>query len=65
MRPSEAVSEAVPLPAPVVLRLLLQVTKLIILSTVCIIGGCVLLVIFGNQSSETYTVQQLVHFYTL
>ena len=65
MRPSEAVSEAVPLPPPVVLRLLLQVTKLIILSTVCIIGGCVLLVIFGNQSSETYTVQQLVHFYTL
>ncbi|GIL93388.1 hypothetical protein Vretimale_17472 [Volvox reticuliferus] len=41
------------------------VTKLIILSTCCIIGGCVLLVVFGNQSSETYTVDQLIHFYTL
>ncbi|GFR49777.1 hypothetical protein Agub_g11717 [Astrephomene gubernaculifera] len=40
------------------------ITKLIILSTLCIIGGCVLLVVFGNQSSETYTVAMLMHFYT-
>jgi hypothetical protein len=42
-----------------------QVTYLIVLSTACIIGGCVLLVVFGNQSSETYTVDQLIHLYTL
>lgn len=40
-----------------------QVTKLIIFSTGCIIGGCVLLVVFGNQSSETYTVDELIDFY--
>ncbi|KAG2424486.1 hypothetical protein HXX76_014538 [Chlamydomonas incerta] len=39
------------------------VTKLIIFSTGCIIGGCVLLVVFGNQSSETYTVDELIDFY--
>ncbi len=41
-----------------------QITMLIILSTLCIIGGCTLLVVFGNQSSETYTVKQLINFYT-
>ncbi|KXZ48891.1 hypothetical protein GPECTOR_24g180 [Gonium pectorale] len=42
-----------------------RVTKLILLSTLCIIGGCVLLVVFGNQGSETYTVKELMQFYTL
>ncbi len=37
-----------------------QVTLVIILSTLCIIGGCILLVVFGNRSSETYTVANLI-----
>ena len=40
-----------------------QVTLVIILSTLCIIGGCILLVVFGNRSSQTYTVDQLINLY--
>ncbi|GAX80581.1 hypothetical protein CEUSTIGMA_g8018.t1 [Chlamydomonas eustigma] len=40
-----------------------KVTWLVILSTLFIIGGCLLLVVFGNHSSETYTVEILIDLY--
>lgn len=40
-----------------------QVTIYSILSTALIIGGSVLLVIFGNHQSEAFTVQQLMALY--
>jgi hypothetical protein len=44
-------------------NLLRQVTRMVLIATTCIVGGCVLLVVFGNQSSTTYTVKQLTQLY--
>ena len=41
----------------------LQVTLLILLSTACIIGGCLVLVLFGDHSNVVYTVDQLMALY--
>lgn len=41
-----------------------QINRMIIVATACIVGGCILLVVFGNQSSATYTVKQLTELYT-
>lgn len=46
-------------PAP----LHLQITRLVLIATACIIGGCLVLVIFGNHTSEDYTVNQLLALY--
>lgn len=40
-----------------------KVTWLTIIATGCIVGGCIMLVIFGNHSSSTYTVDQLLDLY--
>ena len=42
----------------------MQVTWLILLSTGCIIGGCLLLVLFGDHSDITYTVDNLKDLYS-
>ncbi|KAG2439261.1 hypothetical protein HXX76_004622 [Chlamydomonas incerta] len=39
------------------------INRMVILATTCIVGGCVLLVVFGNQSGATYTVKQLTQLY--
>jgi hypothetical protein len=36
---------------------------MVLLATGCIIGGCLILVFFGNHSSDDYTVQQLLGLY--
>jgi hypothetical protein len=41
----------------------LQVTLLVLVATACIIGGCMILVLFGNHSSDDYTVGQLLALY--
>lgn len=41
-----------------------QINRMVVIATTCIVGGCVLLVVFGNQSSATYTVKQLTQLYT-
>jgi hypothetical protein len=41
----------------------MQITKLVVIATACIIGGCLLLVLFGNHSSEDYTVNDLLALY--
>lgn len=43
---------------------LLQVTPAVIVSTGLIVGGCILLVAFGNHSSQEYDVGQLLELYT-
>ncbi|GLC43081.1 hypothetical protein PLESTB_000865100 [Pleodorina starrii] len=40
------------------------INRMILIATACIVGGCILLVVFGNQSSATYTVKQLTELYT-
>ena len=40
-----------------------QITWLILLSTLCIIGGCLVLVLFGDHSNVAYTVDQLIALY--
>ncbi|KAG1678007.1 hypothetical protein FOA52_000802 [Chlamydomonas sp. UWO 241] len=40
-----------------------KVTLLILLSTACIIGGCLLLVLFGDHSVVTWTADQLMALY--
>jgi hypothetical protein len=37
---------------------------MVLIATGCIVGGCILLVVFGNQSSATYTVKELTQLYT-
>lgn len=44
-------------------NLSLQVTWFIVLSVGCIVGGTVVLVVFGNHSTTEYTVEQLVALY--
>ncbi|KXZ52720.1 hypothetical protein GPECTOR_8g114 [Gonium pectorale] len=39
------------------------INRLVLIATASIVGGCVLLVVFGNQSSATYTVKQLTQLY--
>ncbi|GFR43906.1 hypothetical protein Agub_g5040, partial [Astrephomene gubernaculifera] len=41
-----------------------RINRMILIATTCIVGGCILLVVFGNQSSATYTVKQLTELYT-
>lgn len=41
----------------------LQVNMLVIISTAAIIGGCLLLVLFGNHDSKEYTVDDLLELY--
>lgn len=41
----------------------MQINRMVIIATTCIVGGCVLLVVFGNQSGATYTVKQLTQLY--
>jgi hypothetical protein len=41
----------------------LQVTQRILVATALIVAGCIILVSFGNHTSETYTSQQLQAFY--
>ena len=43
--------------------LLSQITKWILIATSCIISGCLILVIFGDHTSTTYTVQDLMALY--
>ncbi|GLI58597.1 hypothetical protein VaNZ11_000325 [Volvox africanus] len=40
------------------------INRMILIATACIVGGCILLVVFGNQTSATYTVKQLTELYT-
>lgn len=40
-----------------------KVTFFILLSTAAIIGGCLLLVLFGDHSAQSYTVNQLLDLY--
>jgi hypothetical protein len=40
------------------------VTPNVIVATGLIVGGCILLVAFGNHSSQEYTVAQLLNLYT-
>jgi hypothetical protein len=40
-----------------------QVTRNVILATVCIVAGCVLLVSFGDHSSSVYAAHDLLAFY--
>lgn len=40
-----------------------QITSGVLISTACIIGGCVLLIAFGNHSSSQYDVAQLTALY--
>jgi hypothetical protein len=54
--PSPALSSPRPPPSP-------QITWLILLSTLCIIGGCLVLVLFGDHSNVAYTVDQLIALY--
>ena len=53
----------IPAAAPCNMLTHYQVTIYSILSTALIIGGSVLLVIFGNHQSEAFTVQQLMALY--
>ncbi|PNH01815.1 NIPA-like protein 2 [Tetrabaena socialis] len=40
-----------------------KINRMVLTATACIVGGCVLLVVFGNQSSATYDVKQLTQLY--
>eukprot|EP00798_Chlamydomonas_sp_ICE-L_P023906 gene23906-9474_t len=40
-----------------------NITKLVLLATACIVGGCVLLVIFGSHESTTYNVEEQIELY--
>eukprot|EP00798_Chlamydomonas_sp_ICE-L_P030364 gene30364-35369_t len=40
-----------------------KITKAVLIATGCILLGCMLLVIFGNHSSEAYTADDLLAFY--
>ncbi len=40
-----------------------QITRMVLVATGCIIGGCMLLVLFGNHSSAEYSVDQLLDLY--
>ena len=40
-----------------------QITPMILIATACIIGGCLILVIFGDHSSQTYEVSDLIALY--
>ena len=41
----------------------LQITPVILLSTAFIIGGCLVMVIFGDHTVVVYTVDQLIELY--
>jgi len=41
-----------------------KITRIVLIATTCIVGGCILLVLFGNQSSESFTVQELIALYS-
>lgn len=55
---AQSVTDASQLPRPA------QVTPAVIVSTGLIVGGCILLVAFGNHSSQEYDVGQLLELYT-
>mmetsp|Transcript_29842 Transcript_29842/g.65998 ORF Transcript_29842/g.65998 Transcript_29842/m.65998 type:complete len:724 (-) Transcript_29842:358-2529(-) len=40
-----------------------KITFMVLMATACIIGGCLVLVLFGNHSSDTYTVDELLDLY--
>ena len=43
---------------------MMQVTYRVLLATVCIVGGCIVLVAFGNHESADYGVQDMIDLYT-
>ena len=42
---------------------LVQVTKRVLIATALIVAGCIILVSFGNHSSESFTSPELLGFY--
>ncbi|GAX78098.1 hypothetical protein CEUSTIGMA_g5540.t1 [Chlamydomonas eustigma] len=40
-----------------------KITRMVLIATACIIGGCLILVIFGDHSNATYEVEQLIDLY--
>lgn len=40
-----------------------QATNKVLAATACIVGGCLLLVIFGNHTSDTLTVKDMIEYY--
>lgn len=44
-------------------RMRVQATGKVLAATTCIVGGCLLLVIYGNHLSDTLTVKDMVRYY--
>ena len=42
-----------------------QVSWMSVIATVCIVGGCVMMVAFGSHSTQSYTVDELRSLYYL
>lgn len=40
-----------------------QVTNKVLAATACIVGGCSILVVFGNHTSDTLTVTDMIKYY--
>ena len=42
---------------------ILQATNKVLAATGCIVGGCLLLVVYGNHMSDTLTVADMIQYY--